>query len=249
MDQSIKIKNKYGEKIDTLVEGNDDLATTIVFVHGFGTDKNETQNLFVDIANALRDSFRIVRFDLSGYGKSEGNQEDANYNKNAEDLQSVLNWTKKKYGKDIYILAMSMGCYVTAIASPQVSKTILLSIPNHDMKTIYERIKNRMLTRSGSIFNEFGISLLKRSTGEIQKLGPSFWKVMKELKPLDLVTKFAKKTKLMIIHPLQDEIVGNEFIDKYQEIPGVNYVEINGDHSFKKKEDRKELIKTISNYF
>lgn len=146
MDKQVKIKNNLGEQLDALIEGNEKSKVTIVFVHGFGTDKNETENLFTDIATALKSQFRIIRFDLTGYGKSEGKQEETNYNKHAEDLKSVFDW-------------------------------------------------------------------------------------------------------VLIIHSLQDEIVGNEFMDKYRQIPKVKYIEINGDHSFKKKVDRKKLIETIHNYF
>ena len=249
MEQFVTIENRQGEKIDTLIEGNEKAKTTVIFVHGFGTDKNETENLFIDIASALKDKFRVVRFDLSGYGKSEGKQEEASYNKHAEDLKSVFDWVKKKFGRKIYILAMSMGCFVTAIASPRVVKVILLSIPNHNMETVYHRVKQRFFSREGSVFNEKGISLLKRSTGKIQKFGPSFWKIMRSIRPLDLINNLTQKTKLLIIHPLQDEIVGNEFIDEYRQIPKVKYIEMNGNHSFKKKGDREEVIRIIVNYF
>lgn len=244
------IKNSFNEKIDYVVEGKVDAFTTIIFVHGFGTDKNETQNLFVDIAKKLKDKFRIVRFDLSGYGKSEGKQEEADYEKHAKDLLTVLNWVEKKYHTKIYILAMSMGCFVTALLSPDgVEKTILLSIPNYNTNFIIERVKKRFFTRPGSQLNQKGISLLMRSTGKIQKLGSSFWNILAELKPLDAVNKLASKTKLLIIHPLRDEIIGNKYVDEYKKIPGIIYQDLNGDHSFKLKQDRENMIKKIQEFF
>jgi len=86
------IKNNIGEKLDTWVEesiGN--VKATIVMVHGFGTSKHETARYFDDISQALTgDNFRVVRFDLSGYGNSEGREEDACYSKHILDLKSVL---------------------------------------------------------------------------------------------------------------------------------------------------------------
>ena len=64
-----EIRNKFGERIDALVEGKEDADATIVFVHGSGTDKNEGENLFVDISKTLGKKFRIVRFDFSGFFK------------------------------------------------------------------------------------------------------------------------------------------------------------------------------------
>ncbi len=81
MQTLYRIKNKYKEELDTLVEGNENANTTIVFVHEFGTQKDESYGYFVDIAKALHSNYRTVRFDFSGYGKSQGKQEDANYEK------------------------------------------------------------------------------------------------------------------------------------------------------------------------
>ena len=90
MEKNIQIKNNYGENLDTLVEGREVSDTTVIFVHGFGVDKDESFNYFTDTAAVLRDIFRVVRFDFSGYGKSEGKQEDVNYQKQSEDLNSVI---------------------------------------------------------------------------------------------------------------------------------------------------------------
>lgn len=250
MTNNFKVKNKQDEKIDLVVEGNSKAEITIIFVHGFGTDKNETANLFPDIAKPLQAKFRIVRFDLTGYGESEGKQEEADYKKHAEDLKSIINTVRKNYGSNIYILAMSMGCFVTSLASPNnIKKIILLSIPNHNVNIIIERLKNRFLTRPGSVLNEKGVSLFMRSTGKIQKIGPCFWQVLKDFKPLETVKNLAEKTDLMIIHPLQDEIIGNEYVEKYKEIPNLKYIEVNGNHFYKKMEDREEVIKIILQFF
>jgi pimeloyl-ACP methyl ester carboxylesterase len=113
-----QIKNNGDEELDTLVEGNENSHTTIIFVHGFGTQKDESYGYFIDVAKALHSNYRTVRFDFSGYGKSQGKQVDVNYKKHAEDLKIILDWTKEKFGGKIYIIAQSMGCFVTAFLSP-----------------------------------------------------------------------------------------------------------------------------------
>ena len=87
--KSVLVNNAVGEKIDVLVEGNLNSPISIVFVHGFGKNKDESAGLFVDISSVLRE-YRVVRFDFTGYGKSEGKQEDTSLVKEASDLNSVL---------------------------------------------------------------------------------------------------------------------------------------------------------------
>ena len=80
----MKIKNENGENIDLLVEGNPNSNITLVFAHGFGTNKDENSNLFIDLAKPFLEKYRVIRFDFSGYGQSEGRQEDASITKSAE---------------------------------------------------------------------------------------------------------------------------------------------------------------------
>jgi pimeloyl-ACP methyl ester carboxylesterase len=248
--QNIKIINKYNEKLDTLVEGDVNSDITIVFAHGFGTDKHENFEFFDDLAAALKNDYRIVRFDFSGYGKSEGKDEDVTYEKHAADLNSVLEYVKDHFPGKIYILAHSMGTYDTALLSPDgVEKTVFTGIPNDSYTYSYDRLKKRLTTRPGAVFDENGVSLYPRSTGTVQKLGTNFWKSLKSIDPVKLFHEYSLKTKLILFKPLQDEIVGNDGFEGFKKIPTLQYVELNGTHNFKKPEDREVLIKKIIEFF
>jgi len=160
-----------------------------------------------------------------------------------------LDWVKSEFDGDVYILAMSMGCFVTTLLSPDnVKKVVLLSIPNTNTDYIASVVSN-MITKRGGKLDKEGISLIPRSSGETQKIGPSFWKVLGEFDPVKSVIEFSKKAKLLIIHPTEDEIVGDEYLEGYKEIPGVEYIEVSGDHSFKNKVDREKMIKAVVEYF
>lgn len=245
----VKIKNNKEEKLDVLIEGNEDSEVTIVFVHGFGVDKHETAGFFDDIADALKDKFRVVRFDFSGCGKSEGKSEDMDYKKQAKDLDTVLEYVKKEYQEKICILAQSMGTFVTALLSPNgIKKTIFIGIPNNNTDYMIKRLVDRFTSRTGGKFDEKGISLMPRSTGIIQKIGPSFWSVLRSFKPAEAVEKYSKKTNLIIFKPKQDEVVGDKFMDNYKKIKTLKYIELDGDHSWKNKLLRKLLIKRILSF-
>lgn len=250
MNTSLTIFNSHHEKLDVLVEGNEKNTITVVMVHGIGTDKHETAGLFDDMSSALVNDFRIIRFDFSGFGKSEGKTEDFDYIKHAEDLKVIIDYTKKTFGGSVYIIAHSMGTFITALLNPEgISKTVFSGIPNSNTEYIIQRLLNRFATRRGTHIDQCGISLIPRSSGVIQKWGAQFWKTLREFKPVNAVSQYAKNTNLLIIHPKQDDVVGSEYQKEYDSIPNMKIEWINGDHSFKKPEDRLVLIEKIKDFF
>jgi len=247
----MQLINEYNENLDVLIEGNDNASvTTIIFIHGFGTDKHETAGYFDDISSALKDKYRIVRFDFSGYGKSGGKQEEWSYAKGARDLQSVIDWTRENYQGEIYLLAHSMGTFVTAFLSPEnIGKVVLTGIPNSNAKYILERFPDRFISRPGAVLDKSGISLFPRSSGQVSRIGPNFWTVLENFDPIKAITELNKKTKLIIFKPINDEVVGNKYMEEYKSIPNLDFVELPGDHSFKKPEERIKLIQKIKDFY
>lgn len=250
MCQNIKILNPSNEKLDVLVEGNEKSDITVVMVHGLGTDKHETAGMFDDIAQVLTSTYKVVRFDFSGFGKSEGKTEEFDYHKHAGDLKTILEYVKQTYKGATYIIAQSMGTFVTALLNPrEIKKTIFTGIPNSNTEYIIDRLKKRIMSRPGGRVDLQGISLIPRSSGAIQKFGPQFWKKLQEFNPVASVSEFAKNTNLLVVHPKQDDVVGPEFQEEYDTIPNIKIEWINGDHSFKKPEDRVVLIERIKTFF
>ncbi|MFZ2026049.1 MAG: alpha/beta fold hydrolase [Microgenomates group bacterium] len=250
MNISCKVLNPSNEQLDVLIEGNDTSAITIIMAHGLGVDKHETGGMFDDIAKALGDSYRIVRFDFSGFGKSEGKTEEFDYHKHAADLDSIIRYVNKIYGGTLYLIAQSMGTFVTSLLNPKgIKKTIFTGIPNSDTKYITDRLIKRFTSKPGAYIDLNGISLVPRSSGAIQKFGPQFWKTLAEFSPVPAVAAFAKQTSLLIIHPKQDDVVGPEFQKEYEAIQDVTIEWMDGDHSFKKPQDRLVLIERIKTFF
>lgn len=245
----VKIYNKFGERIDTLVEGKTDADTTVVFAHGFGTNKDEGENLFVDMAKMLSEKFRIVCFDFSGYGKSSGRQEDANIRKHAFDLEAVLDSVRNKYKGKINIIAHSMGTLVVSLLAPEgISKTVFTGLPSGDTEKSIKNLQKRILEKGGKV-DENGISEYPRTSGAMQKIGPEFWKVRRELQPMEIIRNYSQKTRLALFKPLQDEVVGKGDFAEYKKIESLKYFEVNGTHNFSKPQDRQELIKKITEFF
>jgi len=236
------------EKIDFVIEGNNDSDKTLVCVHGFGTNKDGGEGLFLDISKQLQSELRIIRFDFTGYGKSGGRQEDATLSKHKNDLDFILNYAKREFGEEIYIVAHSIGCFVVSLLSPDdIFKTIFSGIPNSDTSIIINFLKNRITAKGGN-FNKGGISIYPRTSGDIQKVGANFWRDLEVFEPIESIGKYSKKTKLLIIHPMEDEIIGGRAIDEYKRIEDIEYLEISGTHNYSRKLDRENLIKHIKKF-
>lgn len=247
------IKNDLNEALDTWVEWEESEPTkaSVVMVHGFGTDKHETAGYFDDVASALvLNHFRVVRFDFSGYGASEGLQRDACYSKHIEDLNAVISYTSKTFSDPIYIFAQSMGCFVTALTSPtNIVKTVMTGIPNADPKIIIDRVISRFGSRPGAILNMEGISYLPRSTGKTQEIGPQFWVDISRIKPIETVRNYARQTELLVVSWNNDEIIGKETMDLYDTVKELKHLWLNGNHSVNNPIDRQHFIKVMLDYY
>ena len=247
---TVRIPNQFGEELDVWMEGNPSASQTIIFVHGFATDKHETAHYFDDLAKSLAEQHRIVRFDFSGCGLSQGRLEDIDYQKQAGELNKIIEYCRQSFSGKFSILAQSMGTFVTSLLCPAaIDRAFFTGVPNSNVDFMIQRILNRFGSRPGAVVNLNGVSLFPRSSGVTQKIGPSFWRVLKDFKPVDAISRFAAKTKLLIIHPKQDDVVGVEFMDEYAQIPQVTIEWIDGDHSFTKREDRTALIRLTKAFF
>jgi pimeloyl-ACP methyl ester carboxylesterase len=246
------IKNKFGEKLDTWVELSEgSIKATIIMVHGLGTNKHETAGYFDDVSEALiNDNFRVVRFDFSGYGNSEGKQEDACYSKQIGDLQAIIEYAKSNYRGQLHIFSQSMGCFVTVLTNPSgIAKTIMTGIPNSNTQIIIDRVLERFGSRPGAKLNLEGISELPRSTGKIQKIGARFWQDIRDLDPAKEVKKYSEQTNLLIIHWESDEIIGRDYLSDYDAIPTLKSLWLPGDHAVTKVEDRQNFIKVMLDFY
>ncbi|MBT7553196.1 alpha/beta fold hydrolase [bacterium] len=243
----MKINNPSGENIDFVIEGDQNSSKTLILVHGFGTGKDESQNLFPDFVKSLKGSLRIIRFDFTGYGLSEGRDVDVDYIKQTKDLNTIINYVNNNFSGQIYIYAHSMGCFITAMLNPEgIAKTIL-GAPPSTAADIGPAIQDRIIKQGGRV-DEKGITIYPRSSGDITKIGPSFWQVIKNLDEHQAVVRLAENTKLLILKPMQDDVAGNDNYEHYKQIKNLTYQEINGGHNFSKPEDREVLIQKVKKF-
>jgi alpha/beta superfamily hydrolase len=245
------LSNQQSEKLDVLIEDVQNPQATVVMAHGVGTDKHETDGQFDDIAKALlENNFRVVRFDFAGFGQSEGKSEDFDLKKGGTDLQAVIDWVRNNFAGDIYLVAQSMATAITCFHQPKhIIKTVFTAHVNpYDLVS---GIKHRIKSRPGGLVDEAGISIYPRSSGQVQKFGPTFWLTLRSLDFMTNLKQFAATTDLLIIRPKQDEIVllNDQQLNLFRNQTAFKYVEIDGDHSFRGKAVRETLIDHILQHF
>ena len=247
---STKVLNEHGEKLDVVIEGNKNSKTTIIFVHGLGADKEENFNLFVDLSRPLLEKYQVLRFDLSGCGKSEGREEDSSCRKHSRDLNSIIDYTKQELRTSAYIVAHSMGAFVVSMLSPEnIGRTAFITVPGSDTLKSIEALQNRIRSRPGGIVDENKTSIYPRSNGDVQKIGPDFWRSLKEFNPLAAMETELAKTDLIVFGALQDDVVDPKSVIEYKHIEGLRYVDLQGNHNFTKAKDRDVLISKINEFF
>ncbi len=244
-----RIKNIFGEELDILIEGNTKSDKIIIFVHGYGTDKDEGFASFLEAANFFKENFLTIRFDHAGYGKSQGKDYEFNFQKAAGDVDSIIRFTRKNYPeKKINISAHSLGAFTVALLSPfNINKIVFTSVVNSNTEFVIKKLKERIMTSGGKV-NEQMVTHYPRTKGGIQQIGKGFWKTLKNFKPIEYIEELGEKTDLIIFKPKQDEVIEYKFFQEYKKLKNAKYIEINGDHNFKNKGDRLRLFKNIESF-
>ncbi|WP_442588258.1 alpha/beta fold hydrolase [Pedobacter sp. AW31-3R] len=115
------------EKNNVTVEGNLNAKQTIVFAHGFGTDKTAWDKVKL----AFLDDYRLVLYDNAGAGKAEPNAYSpirySTLNSYAEDLQAILTMLDLS---DVIVVAHSVSSMIALLATikmpERVSKLVFI---------------------------------------------------------------------------------------------------------------------------
>lgn len=152
-------RNRYRERKVECTSGENTLKGTLtmprnatkdvpvaILIHGL----NSTQTWCADIARYLAvNGIASVRFDLSGYGKSDGEHEDMTVSSRKEDVLAIVEYVKGLYFTDpdnIFLVGKSMGAVDAVLAAEECAediKALCLWYPFFDLNTNVE--ENSML--------------------------------------------------------------------------------------------------------
>lgn len=115
--QKLFIKNRKGQKLSVVVEGEEKKGLLAFVMHGLGGSKEQSHiQTFTDAF--LNNHFTVVRFDTTNtYGESDGKYEDATITNYSEDLEDVITWTKGQswYHEPFWLAGHSLGGICTAL--------------------------------------------------------------------------------------------------------------------------------------
>lgn len=129
MKKELSILNKENEKIFIETYTPSNIKSTIVFCHRItGCRKGRTLNddYFQKLAiKLMNENYKVVLFDFSGHGNSEGNDYDVTLSKSTRELAKVIGQENINLD-NINFLAFSYGA---TVLSNYISKNNI--IPNH----------------------------------------------------------------------------------------------------------------------
>jgi len=105
------IKNRKGQNLSVIIEGEDNKIGLAFIMHGLGGFKEQPHiKTFADAF--LENGYIIVRFDTTNtIGESDGKMEDATLTNYYEDLEDVINWAKGEswYREPFVLVGHSLG--------------------------------------------------------------------------------------------------------------------------------------------
>ena len=242
----IETKNKYGENLETMIEGApiSEAKRILIMVHGFGTSLHE-RGVFDDIVARITQTlphFCLVRFSWSGFGESEGKQEDTTLMKVSDDFRSVLDFVykNKRDSAAVLVLGYSMGNIVTtnvlASGDYKIEKAITVNPTNYSSGA--EAIKNWLVYPGVKIEND-KILVIPRADGTITRINRAYWDTLDEINYHENLEKLITEVPTVMFRASDDKIVDNRELMK---LPFSKVIEISGGHNFSGKANREQFI-------
>ena len=109
--QKVFIKNRHDKKIAVIIEEPEKPIGLAFVMHGLGGIK-EAPHIQTFAQVFLNNNYATIRFDVTHtYGESEGDYEDSSITNYFEDLEDVINWSKKQawYQEPFILCGHSLG--------------------------------------------------------------------------------------------------------------------------------------------
>lgn len=243
-----KILNKHNERLAGIFHEIKEGKDLVIVCHGFNENKDkELIKRFCEVLN--NEGFNAFRFDFSGNGESEGNFENSYFTKEADDLNSVIDFFSERNYLIKSVIGYSTGGTVTILhaARDRRIKSIILIAPRiHPSKsTMAKKMEKKYNKPLAQIIKNPSIKY--PITIEYRNGRRSFSrKYVEELERLD-VTDYLRKIKvpILMLHGNRDQIVDIGETEKAFEAANrpKGFIEVDGaDHTFSNEKQMKEMI-------
>lgn len=209
----------------------------IVFLHGWGSNKDIMKNVF----SPFLENFRHIYIDLPGFGKSSNSYEltTLDYVKITDDFLKLLNSTK-----DI-IAGHSYGGKVATLLNPK--NLVLLSSAGILEK---KEFKVKMKIASAKVFNTLGLSSLTKKfrSADVNTMDEFMYATFKNVVNEDFSNNFKDfKNNALIFWGEKDTATSLKSGEKIASLISTStFISYDGDHYFFAK-NAKDITKRIEN--
>lgn len=245
--EKIFIKNRKGLKMAVLVEEAENQKGLVFLMHGFLSFKEHP--LLVETAKVFKENnFITVSFDATNsLGESEGKMEDGTTTGYFEDLEDVIDWSKKQkwYDNEFFLVGHSMGGYCIAHYATRNSnvKGLIVFVPKV-IGDIPNKLELEELETKGHIEWE------SHSTpGVSKRKGYKYFEEEKNLNLLKITEKI--KCPVLMISGEKDEVIPIEqqkmLFNKIESKKELHIFK-DGDHNLKGEENSEELHSFLNNW-
>ena len=242
------IFNKDKERLTGIFHQVNDKKDLVIVCHGFNEDKDK--DLVTGFCKALnREDFNAFRFDFSGNGESEGSFENSCFTKEADDLNSVINFFAKKnyHIKSVVGYSTSGTVAILQVARDERIKSIIVVAPRiyPSKSTMAKKIEKKYNKTLSEIIKDPKIKY--PITTQFRKGKRSFSRQYVEEIAISDVLVYLKQIKapILMLHGNKDQIVNiGETKDAFQAgNKPKTFVEIDGaDHTFSNPVQMEEMI-------
>lgn len=222
IEEQVWIPTVDGKKLEGLLrkpEG-DGPFPTVLFVSGFGMDLHEYINSNDEISKRLvARGILTLQFSFSGCGKSEGDYREVTLDRQAQQIENVLNWLKPRNDVNNHhrgIHATSMG--VPSVLLANLSRCASLCLVS-GVYQVSRSIHQVYAEERGVKINYDGYTEIPRGSGTTTPVGPGFWKSIAAFDALKEVRKVT--IPVFLIHGDRDtKVATSEVKEVFDAIPG-----------------------------
>lgn len=220
----------------------------IIAVHGFAGDK-ESSAISLLAKEMTKEGFGVVCFDFPGHGESEVEADKLTIDNCINDIETVEEYIKEKYGKQMKIdlFATSFGAYIALLKIFKYNtkyNKVVLRAPAIKMDKIF---KENLLREKYEDFQNRGVTKL----GFDRTMNVPF-DFYKELKQNQILKIYKNSQKILIIQGTEDDVAPIKDTKELIDLDKANFelFEIQGaDHRMKKDGELKKAINKAKEYF